>query len=127
MVGVHLFSIYDAEHFGSLSLALLTLFRVITLDNWSDIFLIVEAQSPLAAILSFITFILLGTMIMLNLVIGVIMNSMSDMHAELEKREDKSQQNSTHQLIRAEEWNHLEQQIKQLQDQIFQLRKRSKD
>lgn len=126
VAGVHLFSVYDPEHFGSLSLALLTLFRVITLDNWSDIFLIVEAQSPWAAILYFITFILLGTMIMLNLVIGVIMNSMSDMHAELEKREHKSQQNPAGQIISAEEWDHLEQQIKMLQDQVIQLRIRSK-
>ena len=126
VAGVHLFSSYDPEHFGSLSLALLTLFRVITLDNWSDIFLIVEAQSPWAAILYFITFILLGTMIMLNLVIGVIMNSMSDMHTELENREHKFYRSQTGQIITSEEWNHLEQQIKTLQDQIIQLRIRSK-
>ena len=33
------------------------------------------------------SFILLGTMIMLNLFIGIIMNSMSEMHEELEAKQ----------------------------------------
>ena len=42
-------------------------------------------MSPAIAAAYFVSFILLGTMIMLNLFIGIIMNSMSEMHAELEE------------------------------------------
>ena len=38
VAGVHLFREADAGHFGSLKAALLSLFQVITLDNWSDIY-----------------------------------------------------------------------------------------
>ena len=37
------------------------------------------------AAIYFISFILLGTMIMLNLFIGIIMNSMEEMHSELDE------------------------------------------
>jgi voltage-gated sodium channel len=84
VAGVHLFGLHDATHFGSLPVALLTLFQIITLDNWSDIFNAVSPHHPLGATFYFISFILLGTMIMLNLFIGVITNSMAEMHKELD-------------------------------------------
>ena len=45
-----------------------------------------SGSSPAIAAAYFVSFILLGTMIMLNLFIGIIMNSMSEMHAELEEQ-----------------------------------------
>lgn len=90
VAGVHLFGPYAAAHFGSLPVALLTLFQIITLDNWSDIFGQVSPHSPLTATVYFISFILLGTMIMLNLFIGVITNSMSEMHKEMDETSDQA-------------------------------------
>jgi voltage-gated sodium channel len=84
IIGVHLFGQHDAAHFGSLPIALLSLFQIITLDNWSDLFSAAKGASPGATAAYFVSFILLGTMIMLNLFIGIIMNSMSEMHAEIE-------------------------------------------
>jgi voltage-gated sodium channel len=87
VAGVHLFGSVDPKHFGSLSAALLSLFRLITLDNWADIFQSVSIASRLPAVLYFVSFIMLGTMIMLNLFIGIIMNSMAEMHAEIEQND----------------------------------------
>jgi voltage-gated sodium channel len=83
ITGVHLFGAHAKEHFGSLSAAFLTLFQTITLDDWRNLYASASAASPVAAAFYFISFILLGTMIMLNLFIGIIMNSMSEMHDEL--------------------------------------------
>lgn len=94
IMGVHLFGAHDAAHFGTLPLASLTLFQIITLDNWSDVFHVAKAASPAATAVYFVSFILLGTMIMLNLFIGVIMNSMSEMHDELDAQK-KSRQPAT--------------------------------
>jgi voltage-gated sodium channel len=85
ITGVHLFGGHDKEHFGSLSKAFLTLFQTITLDDWKHLFASATGSSPAIAAAYFVSFILLGTMIMLNLFIGIIMNSMSEMHAELEE------------------------------------------
>jgi len=84
--GVHLFSGHDKEHFGSLSKAFLTLFQTITLDDWKFLFASATGSSPAIAAAYFVSFILLGTMIMLNLFIGIIMNSMAEMHAELDEQ-----------------------------------------
>jgi len=85
IAGVHLFGGHDKEHFGSLSKAFLTLFQTITLDDWKFLFVSAQGTAPAVAAIYFISFILLGTMIMLNLFIGIIMNSMEEMHAELDE------------------------------------------
>jgi len=86
ITGVHLFGGHDKEHFGSLSQAFLTLFQTITLDDWKHLLTSASGNSPAIAVIYFVSFILLGTMIMLNLFIGIIMNSMSEMHAELDEQ-----------------------------------------
>lgn len=86
ITGVHLFGAHDKEHFGSLSLAFLTLFQTITLDDWKHLLTSASGVSPLTGAIYFVSFILLGTMIMLNLFIGIIMNSMSEMHTELDEQ-----------------------------------------
>lgn len=85
ITGVHLFGGHDKEHFGGLSQAFLTLFQTITLDDWKFLFASAKGSSPAVAAVYFVSFILLGTMIMLNLFIGIIMNSMAEMHAELDE------------------------------------------
>ncbi len=108
VAGVHLFGQNDPLHFGTLGTAMITLFRVVTLENWGTIFDLQYHGSSLApaplpasvgavpdpqpewAVVYFISFIFIGTMIMLNLFIGIIMNSMSEMHREIEAAEAKS-------------------------------------
>jgi Ion transport protein len=86
IIGVHLFGDHSKEHFGSLSQAFLTLFQTITLDDWKNLLASASTGSPAIAVIYFVSFILLGTMIMLNLFIGIIMNSMSEMHDELDEQ-----------------------------------------
>lgn len=86
VTGVFFFSQADPLHFGTLGDALLTLFGVITLEGWTalmyDLLRGDSGVSPVKVVLYFISFVLFGTMIMLNLFIGVIMNSMQEMQEE---------------------------------------------
>ena len=83
VAGVNLFGKTDPGHFGSLGAALLSLFRIVTLDNWGDIYFAQVAHVPEVKVaIYFTTFIVFGTMIILNLFIGIILNSMSEAHAE---------------------------------------------
>ena len=104
VAAVFLFGANDPIHFRSLEMAMLSLFRVVTLEDWTDIMytqmlgcegygygaqpeLCTASQAqPVLAALFFVSFVL-GTMIMLNLFIGVIMNGMEEAHRE---RGDKS-------------------------------------
>ncbi len=86
VTGVHLFGQASPEYFGNLRAALLALFQMITLDDWRTMYDSAQAAAPFAATPYFVSFILLGTMIMLNLFIGIVMNSMAEMHDELEEQ-----------------------------------------
>ena len=86
VTGVFFFSNADPLHFGTLGSAILTLFGVITLEGWTalmyDLLRGSSEVSSIKVIVYFISFVLFGTMIMLNLFIGVIMNSMQEIHHE---------------------------------------------
>ncbi len=86
VTGVSFFSAADPAHFGTLGDALLTLSGVITLEGWTalmyDLLRGGSGVSSFKIIAYFLSFVLFGTMIMLNLFIGVIMNSMQEMADE---------------------------------------------
>lgn len=84
VLGVFLFGPKDADHFGSIPAAFLTLFQIVTLEGWVDIMdqQIEAGGSPIGTPLYFISFIVLGTMIVLNLFIGAIVGSMSEAQEE---------------------------------------------
>ena len=124
VAGVHLFSQSDPQHFGSLGAALFSLFRVITLDNWTDIFRVVQPGAPVAALVYFVSFILLGTMIMLNLFIGIVMNSMAEMHAEIEARDRARHEKEFGHATAVDDFNLLEQQLDALKAQAAKLKRR---
>lgn len=102
-IGTFMFAENDPVHFGSLHRSMISLFQVVTLEDWADIMYIQmygsdtwpydyfeqplrSEASFLPAVVFFISFILFGTMIILNLFVGVIMTGMMDMHAEAEAR-----------------------------------------
>jgi voltage-gated sodium channel len=86
VLGVSLFGRTDPEHFGTLGATALTLFQVVTLEGWADI-MRTQIAGPAGAAVSiayFVSFILLGTMITLNLLIGVIVNGMDEARQDME-------------------------------------------
>ena len=89
-MAVFLYSENDPVHFKDLQTSMLSLFRVATLEDWTDIMYINMYGSDnygyeinVARILTipprssdfFSSFVFIGTMVVPNLVIGVIMNS----------------------------------------------------
>jgi voltage-gated sodium channel len=123
IIGVHLFGGHDKEHFGSLSKAFLTLFQTITLDDWKFLFASATGSSPAIAAAYFVSFILLGTMIMLNLFIGIIMNSMSEMHAELDEQVRAKQSIAEKDSVLSD-ITALDQQLSALKSQLITLRRK---
>lgn len=126
ITGVHLFGGHDKDHFGSLSKAFLTLFQTITLDDWKFLFASATGSSPAIAAAYFVSFILLGTMIMLNLFIGIIMNSMSEMHAELDEL-DRVKQGIAEKDSVLSDLTALDAQLASLKSQLKDLRTKLTD
>ena len=109
VAGVMFFAKNDPVHFGNIFDALLSLFRIVTLEDWTDVmylqiygsdvyegynisaanlashYPVLEPKAqPVLATAYFVSFVLFGTMVMLNLVIGVIVNGMDDARVDAE-------------------------------------------
>ena len=95
----------DPIHFGNLQTSMLSLFRAVTLEDWTDLMYIqmygcanygyggsealctASSAQPVTAALFFVSFVLIGTMVILNLFVGVIMTGMDESQAEYEQIE----------------------------------------
>ncbi|MFJ7998200.1 ion transporter [Streptomyces sp. NPDC096310] len=85
MLGWVFFARADPEHYGSLGRAALTLFLLITLDGLGDA---VRGGLEVSrwTIVYFASFVLLGSFLLVNLLIGVVINSLEEAR-ELEEEE----------------------------------------
>lgn len=125
VAGIHLFGAHDPKNFGSLPTAFLSLFRLVTLDNWADIFNAQLGHVPgIKVALYFVTFIVFGTMIILNLFIGIIMNSMAEMHAEIAERDRAQHERETGSATLEDELQSLEREMKETQARVAALRRK---
>jgi voltage-gated sodium channel len=75
VTGYHLFHEHDAEHWGTLGTSLLTLFSIVTLEGWVQVMETALEVQPWAW-LYFVSFVLIGTFVMLNLFIAVVINNL---------------------------------------------------
>ncbi len=96
------FSENDPIHFENLPTSMLTLFRMVTLEDWTDVMYINmygcdqygydgarlectnPSASPIGAALFFSSFVVVCGLIVLNFAIGVVINSMDEMKEEME-------------------------------------------
>lgn len=85
IAGIFSFGSVAPDYFGGLSKTFMTLFQIVTLEGWVDIMKIVSGSHPIFAPLYFVSFIIVGTMIVLNLFIGVIVNSLSEAQQQTQK------------------------------------------
>lgn len=85
VTGYHLFHEHDPEHWSTLGASLLTLFGIVTLEGWVQV---METALELHAWawVYFVSFVLIGTFVMLNLFIAVVINNLdASKAAELEE------------------------------------------
>lgn len=142
VMGVFLFRENDPVHFCDLPRAMLTLFRVVTLEDWTDVMYInmfgsntydgysekwteatgvtrVSHAMPLVGAAYFVSFVMFGTMIMLNLFIGVIINSMDEARAERER--DQRAENEGKEPTVATEIDEVSRQLDELRESFSVL------
>jgi voltage-gated sodium channel len=126
VMGVGLFGLADAAHFGSLAASALTLFQIVTLEGWAEIMRVQLAAgaSPALTITYFVSFILLGTMITLNLLIGVIVTGMDEARQEMEDADRERHLATTGVPSPADDVASLRRQVELLQHSLTALQRR---
>lgn len=128
VLGFHLFHQHDPEHWRDLSFAVLTLFRIVTLEDWTDVMYKAMEMSPLYAAY-FVSFVILGTFVVVNLFIAVVINNLDE--AKYEHLKQLAQPDLQDQLLTSlaatkEHMLVLEKQLQALREQADkQLTKKS--
>jgi voltage-gated sodium channel len=81
VMATKLFGATQEEAFGSLGASLFTLFQLMTLDDWANIVKPAMEESPYALVF-FMPFIVVSTFVVLNLFIGVIVESIQTLREQ---------------------------------------------
>lgn len=85
IVGYHLFKNVDPQHWSSFPVSATTLFQIITLEGWVDVMEpIILNLGPLYW-LYFASFILIGTFIVINLFISVIVRKSEEAYQQIQR------------------------------------------
>ncbi|MEM6458143.1 MAG: ion transporter [Planctomycetota bacterium] len=145
VLGVFLFRENDPVHFRNLELSMLSLFRVVTLEDWTDImyiqmygsdnypfsdadrgrFTFDSTARPFVGAFYFVSFVALGTMVMLNLFIGVIIQSMDEAQREAEQAARVKHIAESGRISVGDELALVQKQLKALADDLDRLQKRA--
>ena len=81
VMGYHLFHEHDPENWRSLGISVLTLFNIITLEGWTIVMFKAMEAHPWAW-LYFVSFIIAGTFVVINLFVAIIINNLEEAKAE---------------------------------------------
>ena len=113
VAGYHLFHAHDPEHWRTLGMSLLTLFRIVTLEDWTDVMYTAMEMHPLAWIY-FVSFVIMGTFVIINLFIAVVLNNLEE--AKIERLEQLQPPVSRDELLR--ELRQTQQSLERLHQRI---------
>ena len=99
-IGSFMFGTINSELWGNISIAMLTLFRVSTFEDWTDVMYETMAVYPLSWIF-YLTFIFLMAFVFLNMMIGVVLEAMQREQNQYDRERDDSEADEVH-YIKAE-------------------------
>lgn len=88
VLGVELFSTGQPENYGTLHEAFFSLFRSLTCEDWTDLrYEGLPHRNYWVVTIFHVTWIMIGTFLLINLVVGAILNNYQEVH-ETEKKRD---------------------------------------
>ena len=86
-IGSSFFANINPVLWGDISISMLTLFRVMTFEDWTDVmYEIMDVHS--LSWMYFLSFIFLTTFAFLNMVIGIVVNVLEDEHSKEKEAQD---------------------------------------
>ena len=109
VAGYHLFHDIDPTHWRNLGISLLSLFRIVTLEDWTDI-MYNAMEHYWWAWAFFVSFVIFGTFVVINLFIAVMLNNLEE--AKRERLRDLTSPPKMEELVRD---------LKQTQDALRRL------
>ncbi len=80
-IGATFFASVNPELWGDIAISMLTLFRVMTFEDWTDVMYETMAVYPLSWVF-YLSFIFLSAFAFLNMIIGIVVSVMEEEHQE---------------------------------------------
>jgi voltage-gated sodium channel len=96
-IGSFMFDRINPELWGNISIAMLTLFRVSTFEDWTDVMYETMAVYPLSWMF-YLTFIFLTAFVFLNMMIGVVLDAMQREQNQYEQERDDTEAEEVHSI-----------------------------
>ncbi len=112
IVGYEFFHEHDPEHWDNLGISLLSLFRVVTLEDWTDIMYVAMELNSFAWIY-FVSYVVLGSFVTINLFIAVVINNL-----------DEAKQERLRQLERVPTTDELVEELRAARESLSRLERR---
>ncbi len=94
-VGSFLFEKINSVLWGDISISMLTLFRVLTFEDWTDVMYETMAVYPFSWIF-YLSFIFLTAFVFLNMMIGVVLDVMQEEHEKHNREEGEGAAGEIH-------------------------------
>ena len=116
VAGYHMFHEHDPTHWNNLGLSLLTLFRVVTLEDWTDVMYKAMEMNSLSW-MYFVSFVVVGTFVVINLFIAVVINNLEE--AKHEALEELQAPTTRDEIIN--ELKQTQQALARLQDKLLKM------
>lgn len=88
-VGSTFFATINPDLWGDIAVSLLTLFRVMTFEDWTDVMYETMAEYPFSWVF-YLSFIFFTAFAFLNMVIGIVVNVMEEEHQQIAEAEAKA-------------------------------------
>lgn len=123
MVGVVLFGEALPDEWGNIGTAMMTLFILLTLENFPTYLDAAQTVSPFATVF-FLSYVLIAAFVVLNLVLGIVIGSMEEAREEERARLRKEEQTEHVSLV--ELVLGLRNQLELVEREIQELSKRAK-
>ena len=123
LIGTTLFGEAFPDWFGSIAKSLYTLFQVMTLESWS-----MGISRPVMEVFGwawvyFVPFVLISSFVIMNVVVGIVVNSISEVQAELsagKKKEEEAVQEAEKEVGKTDTES-LEAKLAEMQKQIAHI------
>ncbi len=93
-IGSTFFATINPVLWDDIAISMLTLFRVMTFEDWTDVMYETMAVYPLSWIY-YLSFIFFTAFAFLNMVIGVVVNVLNEEHEKIREEEEKNMQHVT--------------------------------
>ncbi|MCU7946674.1 MAG: ion transporter [Candidatus Thiodiazotropha sp. (ex Cardiolucina cf. quadrata)] len=119
-MGSMFFSTINQELWGNITISMLTLFRVATFEDWTDVMYQTMAVHPLSWFY-YLSFIFIVAFVFLNMMIGIVLETLQSEHEKLSRESGEGEAGEVHRIdTRTAEMEqrliHIERMLEQLSE-----------